>query len=125
MNMRLKPCPLCGGKAIEHWYENGNYQIGCSNGEGLGCNICGPVRSSRLKAIKVWNTRPQEESFLYDKFVSNYDLALMEQQIIEINTWAVLYERETYKALQYAIFQIKNITDNIIKRKQIEKISVK
>jgi hypothetical protein len=67
MNEKLKPCPLCGGKAIEHWYENGNYQIGCNNGEGLGCNIRGPVRSSREKAIYVWNTRPNEAGVLLKK----------------------------------------------------------
>lgn len=83
MTIDLKPCPFCGGKAIEIWFENGHYQIGCNNGENFGCNIRGPIMFNRADAIKVWNNRPGEISPAISSAQCIENLRTRKEEIVE------------------------------------------
>lgn len=54
--LKLKPCPLCGGKA-DFWGGAGAVLAGCSK-----CNIhtiyCYPPED----AARIWNSRPAEDA---------------------------------------------------------------
>lgn len=52
--MKLKRCPICGGKAILKEFDKASY-IGCTN-----CYVS-ITRNNSEDAIKDWNTRDKEE----------------------------------------------------------------
>jgi Lar family restriction alleviation protein len=50
--MKLKPCPFCGSKSVEYYWEE-DYE-GCY----LSCDICdsqGPYGDDEKEAIELWN----------------------------------------------------------------------
>lgn len=58
IEVKLKPCPFCGGKA-ETDYAWDDY-----NNPGVHCNDCGAYvfdYNSEKKAIEKWNRRTNEE----------------------------------------------------------------
>ena len=76
--MKLKPCPFCGGEAEEQWHPNPCinldiaepwYSIWCKS-----CNATIEIQSSKGKAIKSWNTRPEPRQGV-DKFVIAHIIA--------------------------------------------------
>ena len=52
--LKLKPCPFCGGKAEIIYWANGRTTVSCSVG---GCMANISFCSSAEVAIKAWNRR--------------------------------------------------------------------
>lgn len=62
---KLKPCPLCGGKAINRVVE----KTTVSDYYGIVCTVCNCRTAGYLdlnKAIKAWNRRANNEPTAYD-----------------------------------------------------------
>lgn len=55
--MELKPCPFCGGEAIDCEIETGNWRIGCNNARCRGDWFASKFYPSKAAAIEAWNNR--------------------------------------------------------------------
>jgi len=63
--IRLKPCPFCGGKptilTVEQMDGEIGYEVSC---ESAACevNSCTMLHTTKAEAAAVWNRRPGEET---------------------------------------------------------------
>ena len=79
MSIKLKPCPLCGGKA-ELDNDDLCYWVNCKE-----CGASVDTGYIKSDVAKAWNKRVREDSGLVDELVGALELSLCEME-----TWKSL-----------------------------------
>lgn len=89
--MELKPCPFCGGEAIDCEIETGNWRIGCNNARCRGDWFASKFYPTKSAAIEAWNTRAERTCRIKEDDDTGCFLTCSECGAIQPEEWTVYY----------------------------------